>query len=332
MYRLACFLATSNIAILRTEYLDTDPTRSRAADDWEIVAGESKIGGRTIRARQIAEPVPMPEKKLVIKLKFGTSIDPDRRSPPTRNQPQYDWNYKRIATALGIGVIAFVLLAYVVSSGAPDRETIEPVDERQAPVVSKPLAEEPPAGFPTVVERESSAPADENSRVITPPIAAESQTGTFHGDKIVPNNLPVTKKMRPKGHETHKESVVPAQNNRIRPAGTPNVLRAQFAWGIKDKEPTGEIRSPAIIQPGDSVVLYFFTQFNGLNGQSVSHVWRRNGQIVAVRDFDIGADSWRVFSSKQLNSKLLGEWTVTIKNAEGKSLGEFALEVLEPAR
>ena len=38
--------------------------------------------------------------------------------------------------------------------------------------------------------------------------------------------------------------------------------------------------------------------------------------------FDVGADRWRVHSSKQLDPSWLGVWTVTVVDVDGNTLSE----------
>jgi hypothetical protein len=151
-------------------------------------------------------------------------------------------------------------------------------------------------------ERPAGTPRTEES-----PATSESGADASPGRKAAPENLPA-------------------------PATAAQLVRAQFAWGIKDKEPTAVIASPAILQSGNSVTLYFFSEFNGMQGRTVSHRWSRNGRVALIKDFQVAGEHWRVFSSKQLNTKLLGEWKVTIRDDKGENLGEFVLNVLKATK
>ncbi|MCI0654494.1 MAG: DUF2914 domain-containing protein [Methylococcaceae bacterium] len=238
----------------------------------------------------------MSEKKLVIKLKYGASALPEKRSSPVHRPPEYDWNYIRIA-ALGIGLIILTLLAYSLLGKSGDQEAAD-----------QPIAVMRPDENPSIKE---SVPR-ENSPIVVeiPSNEVKPETGLAKGAAS-----PV---------EARVEAPVQAESKPI--------VRASFAWGIQNKEPTGAISSPAILQPGDSVTIYFFSAFEQLNGQTISHEWSHNGRVTHIRNFQIRADRWRVFSSKHLNSERLGEWKVTIRNSDGKILGEYVLNVLKPAK
>ena len=274
----------------------------------------------------------MSEKKLVIKLKFGSTVDRDRESRPIRKQPQYEWNYKRIAVAFSLCLLVFVILAYGFIDEAPDKATVGRTADPEPVAASNESFKQNPSRSPTADHQVRSMPFDEINRIDEPRAPSGHRIEPSAGEKAIPKKVSSANEAPSVESDTQTRRVDPSQDDEQASGDSRNVVRAQFAWGIKDKEPTGEIRSPAILQPGHSVDLYFFSEFKGLQGQAISHVWLRNGKLVEIRDFEVGGDRWRVFSSKRLNSKLLGEWSVKIRNAEGKSLGTFALEVLQPAR
>ena len=93
---------------------------------------------------------------------------------------------------------------------------------------------------------------------------------------------------------------------------TPQVARAQFTNGIEEREPIDEL-GPTIYTQGQAVrQLYFFTDVRGMNGQTVTHRWQHEGQVVAEVSFDISGERWRVFSSKNLLPTMIGQWEVIV--------------------
>lgn len=265
----------------------------------------------------------MSEKKIVIKLNYGTPSAKQHRSPPP---PEYEWNYKRIAIALLIGV-AIGVLAYWLSMGpstevASKAEPVSTDSENQIPLAK---------------------PEEVNPDQIDQNVDSDSSLDHNNSNLIVSDTFEITKEVSPTVTENSPEpttdesttSSTPATqqatNNNPSPLLAPNnIVRAQFSWGIKDREPTSDVTSPAILRPGDSVTLYFFSEFYNMAGQSVSHEWSRNGKFVWAKNFRIEDNLWQVFSSKQLTSNALGEWTVKIKDASGENLGEYRLKVLQP--
>jgi hypothetical protein len=99
-------------------------------------------------------------------------------------------------------------------------------------------------------------------------------------------------------------------------ATTGSVGRAQFTSAIADREPTDSLRTLA----NDKNRILFYSELKGLAGQTVTHRWEYNGKVMAEVPFQIGAERWRVFSSKTLDPLWLGEWKVSVVDAGGATL------------
>ena len=91
-----------------------------------------------------------------------------------------------------------------------------------------------------------------------------------------------------------------------------SVARGAFTTAIVDREPQDNLES----LPNDHTMVYFFTELKDLAGQKVTHRWEYNGQVMAEVSFDVGGNRWRIQSSKNLQPIWLGEWTVTVVDAE----------------
>ncbi len=254
----------------------------------------------------------MLEKKLVIKLKYGASALPGKQISATNRPPEYSWNLRRIAIAFGIALTVFLVLAYSFFATTPDREvgglSAESVDSSPSEAKS---GQHPP--------HPSSSPE------------TQSTSGRFEGnsdDEAAPfSRRPDLKENKDPATATNGLTVsAPA------PRASEKILRAQFTWGIKDNEPSSTIAGRAILRPGHSVALYFFSEFKDMKGQTAVHEWSHQGRTAFTKEFEVGDDRWKVFSSKRLNSRFLGEWKVTVRNSKGENLGEFVLEVLEPGK
>ena len=272
----------------------------------------------------------MSEKKIVIKLNYGAPKSKQHRSSAP---PDYEWNYKRIAIALTIAIIFSAALSYWLSTPTPQPEVADRGTDTD-------IAYETLSSEKQAMLKNSRNVDDENSflnRDSDPSPNAPNQ------ELLIPESVEtthektlVTNRKIPKQDSFELDVADTAafqQSTKIDPAasvGRQNVARAQFTWGINNHEPTGEIASPAILRPGDSVVLYFFSEFDDMNGQSLSHEWSHNGKVHSTKKFQIDENRWRVFSSKRLTSDLLGEWKVTIKDSSGEEFGQYELKVLKP--
>lgn len=253
----------------------------------------------------------MAEKKLVIKLRYGAPAALNKTVSSVSKPSPYVWNIGRITLVLGIFLVLLLLVITLMNerSNQDDEEqlsefslldltndSVSPEEKRQAP---------------------SSDPEFEEAEQSNAPDLTQFQASNEHA---------------PTNSEQTTNTASHARPNHPGMAAAANVMRAQFTWGIRDMEPTSDIHSPAILQPGDTVPLHFYSEFQGMKGQTVFHEWHHDGRFDYSKDFKIKNDDWRVFSSRQLNSHALGEWEVLIRTTSGKTLGRYALLVRNPSK
>jgi len=77
-------------------------------------------------------------------------------------------------------------------------------------------------------------------------------------------------------------------------AGSPH--RAIFTTSIQNKEPVDDLASVTTAAQQVS----FFTELRNLNGKIATHRWSVGGQVVYTKDFRVGANRWRVWSTKTI--------------------------------
>ena len=77
-------------------------------------------------------------------------------------------------------------------------------------------------------------------------------------------------------------------------AGSPH--RAIFTTSIQNKEPVDDLQSVTTAAQQVS----FFTELRNLNGKTATHRWSVDGQVVYSKDFRVGANRWRVWSTKTI--------------------------------
>ena len=94
------------------------------------------------------------------------------------------------------------------------------------------------------------------------------------------------------------------------------VTRALFTSGIVSREPVDTIEDTSTIKEK----VYFFTEFNGMEGQTVIHRWKYLGVVKAELSFKVRAWRWRVYSSKVLISEWASDWTVDVIDSNGNVL------------
>ena len=95
-----------------------------------------------------------------------------------------------------------------------------------------------------------------------------------------------------------------------------SVARGVFTSAVTDREPTDTITSLS----NDATNIMFFTELQGLQGQTVTHRWEHGDKVMAEVKFDVSSARWRVFSSKRLDPSWTGEWKVSVVDATGGTL------------
>ena len=95
-----------------------------------------------------------------------------------------------------------------------------------------------------------------------------------------------------------------------------DIVRAQFTTAIKNKEPVDELT----VLPAGTDKIYFFVEARNLSGQSVTHRWVLDGKPVSEVKINVGANRWRMWSSKELKVQRSGQWTVELVSAAGEVL------------
>ena len=90
-----------------------------------------------------------------------------------------------------------------------------------------------------------------------------------------------------------------------------SVSRSTFTSAVVKREPIDRVTTVDSKRP----FVYFFTELKGMAGQTVTHRWEHNGEIVAENEFKVGAPKWRVWSARVLPPHRPGQWTVSVINA-----------------
>jgi len=103
------------------------------------------------------------------------------------------------------------------------------------------------------------------------------------------------------------------------------VSRSAFTTAIENKEPVSELKTIA----NDVGRVYFFTELSGLKGNTIIHRWEHNNETLAEISFEIGADRWRTWSSKNIVPSWTGVWTVSVLDEGGNIIDQSTFEYVE---
>ena len=106
----------------------------------------------------------------------------------------------------------------------------------------------------------------------------------------------------------------PIRHSRVRESiRSLSVARATFTNGVADREPLDSITEAT----NDSPTIYFFSELRNLSGETITHRWEHDGQVMAEIPFHVGGSRWRVWSSKNLEPSWVGEWKVSVTRSDG---------------
>jgi len=94
------------------------------------------------------------------------------------------------------------------------------------------------------------------------------------------------------------------------------VARAGFTTAIADREPQDSVTR----LDNDATQILFFSEFSGMQGHTITHVWERDGTEMARVPFAVDGPRWRVYSTKNLQPGWLGEWKVNVVDEQGRVL------------
>jgi len=107
------------------------------------------------------------------------------------------------------------------------------------------------------------------------------------------------------------------------------VSRGIFTEAIENKEPVSDLQQVST----DTGRVYFFTEISGLNGHAITHRWEYNGKVLAEVSFQVGADRWRTWSSKNLLASWTGRWQVSVLDEGGNIIEQKEFEyIAEPSK
>ena len=102
------------------------------------------------------------------------------------------------------------------------------------------------------------------------------------------------------------------------------VSRSAFTSSIENKEPVSNLKTIS----SDTSRVYFFTELSGLSGHSITHRWEYNNKTLAEVSFQIGADRWRTWSSKNILPSWTGTWTVSVLDEGGNIIEQNSFEYM----
>ncbi|OHU84585.1 MULTISPECIES: DUF2914 domain-containing protein [Pseudoalteromonas] len=108
------------------------------------------------------------------------------------------------------------------------------------------------------------------------------------------------------------------------------VSRAVLTTGIADREPI-DVLKEHLEQTDFTEKLFFFTEINNMQGQTVQHLWFHQDQLMAEIPLQISAIRFRTYSSKNIMPSQTGPWRVEVVTEQGQLLAQKSFRILSEA-
>lgn len=100
-----------------------------------------------------------------------------------------------------------------------------------------------------------------------------------------------------------------------------SVTRSAFTTVIEDREPKEDLNTVDTATPR----VMYFTELRDMEGQTATHRWEYNGEVMAEVQFQVRGPRWRVWSSKSFVPGWTGKWKVSVLNGAGEVISEDEL-------
>ena len=104
-----------------------------------------------------------------------------------------------------------------------------------------------------------------------------------------------------------------------------DVSRALFTIGVDNREPVIMVDA---IDSSSYTSISFFTELNDMSGQTATHQWTYNDQVMFEKSFQVKAARWRVWTSKTLIPDWKGTWTVNVLDDDRAVVSSKSFEYL----
>ncbi len=103
-----------------------------------------------------------------------------------------------------------------------------------------------------------------------------------------------------------------------------SVVKAVFTTAVVGGEPTDFLSEIENTVPE----VYFFTQLEGMAGQTVTHRWKYDDTVMATAELDVKRDVDQVWSSNKMKPEWTGAWDVEVVDGSGQIIhrGVFVFE------
>lgn len=90
------------------------------------------------------------------------------------------------------------------------------------------------------------------------------------------------------------------------------IKRGLLAKRTINKEPSGEINLPLVVNQEKAVSLTYFTEIVNMKGHTAYHEWLMEDKVIFRKGFNILGDRWRVSTRKLFSYTAAGQWQARV--------------------
>ncbi len=124
------------------------------------------------------------------------------------------------------------------------------------------------------------------------------------------------------------EPQVPESMRKLEQALAGTVARELLTSGVRDDKPVDELREQVLVEATGEREIFYFTEVRGMPGQTLTHRWTHNNELVASYQL-ICDERWRMplYSSTRIDSQGIGHWQVELLDAAANTIEKHSFTV-----
>ncbi|WP_105166530.1 DUF2914 domain-containing protein [Pseudoalteromonas sp. T1lg23B] len=259
--------------------------------------------------------------------------------PQASPEVSYQWHWRRIFAASSAVLLFAVAVVYGLSNSvnaiemAPMDTQLQPSLEEESVVTpnseSIDIAQVPqqePVVTPTLSSSSSASLPELEEASDEPDLSAEDESS--QAESKVAQELQTDSESEPVNAFAADANIT---NVALGAQIDSNLVsRAVLTTGIADREPI-DVLKEHLEHTDFTEKLFFFTEINNMQGQTVQHLWFHQDQLMAEIPLQISAIRFRTYSSKNIMPSQTGPWRVEVVTEQGQLLAQKSFRILSEA-
>lgn len=246
----------------------------------------------------------MTEKKVVVRLNY--SLD---RRPSETAEPEMitEWHVGRIVAALVILIVlAGGAVWFMWKQGMPG-----------GPSEGSAAAKKDSAPAQTIVRTTIPGKQETSDGEVRAAVEALNQALMAAAREVPPSPLPARAVAGPSDEENLTDK-------------DPRVVQAVLSKLVYHRQPVGLIENSVYAQRDKAIGVFYYTRLKSMKGERIYHEWWHQGKLMFRKSVTVRRDPSLFYTSKLVNTRMLGNWQVFLKDSEGQVMDSKRFEVKAP--